>query len=52
MATNEQMTNSYNSGYEARDNNKSNTECPYGYEQLNLRCQWLGGWNDSDMEDK
>tara|TARA_R110000850_G_scaffold252359_1_gene377542 strand:- start:300 stop:458 length:159 start_codon:yes stop_codon:yes gene_type:complete len=52
MASNNEMKLAYQSGYVARDENHSNTKCPYGYEQLNLRCQWLGGWNDSDMEDK
>ena len=52
MATNEEMQLAYDAGYLARSTNRSDTECPYGKKQLNLRCQWLGGWNDSDMEDK
>ncbi|MEH6451377.1 MAG: ribosome modulation factor [Oleispira sp.] len=52
MASNNEMELAYQAGYIARDENHSNTECPHGYDQLNLRCQWLGGWNDSDMEDK
>ena len=50
MATNEQMTNSYNSGYEARGCGLLKTSCPFGIDELNLRCQWLGGFNDKDME--
>jgi ribosome modulation factor len=45
-------SSAYAAGMLARNTNKSNTECPYGSCQLRLRCQWLGGWNDADMEDK
>ena len=50
MATNEEATNAYNSGYEAGKCGILRSLCPYGYEELNLRCMWLGGWNDYDMD--
>ena len=50
MVTNEQANNAYNSGYEARHCGLLKESCPYGNTELNLRCQWIGGFNDKDLE--
>lgn len=48
MATDQEMDKAYADGAWARSKRKSKETCPYGNTEINLRCQWLGGWNDKD----
>lgn len=48
--TTREMLDAYNQGVKARSKNKFKSSCPYKDGNLNLRCQWIGGWNDRDME--
>ena len=50
-ASNNQMKIAYKAGMRARNNAQMKSTCPYGSMSLNLRCQWLAGWNDADIED-
>jgi ribosome modulation factor len=49
-ASNIDMKNSYNNGFIARNDDQSQAACPHGISAFNLRCQWLAGWNDRDLE--
>lgn len=48
--TTRDMLKAYELGAEARSKNKFKSSCPHKKGSLNLRCQWIGGWNDMDME--
>jgi ribosome modulation factor len=50
-ASNKEINQAYNNGYAARKDGQSQAVCPYGLILFNLRCQWLAGWNDADLED-
>jgi ribosome modulation factor len=49
-ASNKEINQAYNDGFAARKEGQSQATCPYGIASFNLRCQWLAGWNDADME--
>tara|TARA_R110000850_G_scaffold91270_15_gene193864 strand:- start:840 stop:1007 length:168 start_codon:yes stop_codon:yes gene_type:complete len=51
-ATTKEMADAYAAGVTARNNHQIRSTCPYGSAQLKLKCLWMAGWNDTDMEDK
>jgi ribosome modulation factor len=50
MITTAQANNAYQEGHQARANGSYKQVCPFGFNEMHLRCQWLGGWHDKDME--